>query len=229
MRRATALMRVRPSAPTTMAALHQAAQAAQTLEELGDLFGASIASAGFTTHFCFGVAEDGAVAPLFGDADILPIRSLQGCDEHAPLDLIAKAVRPGHLLLSVQSWHGEAMFVGLGGRRDPVDDALRASLLGRAEVFATYGLALLERERDIETNVGLGLDQRRCLAQILAGRRDPEIADMLGITPLAVRGHVSEAMDATGARSRAEVISFAARRGWLADLPREPDLLSATH
>ena len=225
-RLATVLDRQEPAAPATMADLHAYAQRAETLEQLGALFAASIARSGFTTHFCFEISAGGTIAPLFGDASALPIGAISA---NGPKSVASHAVRRGNLLLPVQSWHDSDLFVGLGGRRAPVESALRASLLGRAEVFATFGLALLERESDIPTGIGLGLAQRQCLAHLLMGRRDPEIAESLGLTPLAVRGHIDHAITLMGVQSRVEAVAFAARRGWLADLAREPETLFAPH
>ena len=206
--------------PMTMGALHAHAQAAATLQDLTEIFAASIAAEGFHSHFCFGIGDDGEIAPLFGDAQSLPVRRAPG---------EAAMVRPGHLLLKLQCWHEGDLFLGLGGRRAPIGPALRASLQGRAEVYATYGIALLERERDVITGSGLGLTQRQCLARLLAGERDPQIADALGITPLAVRGHIESAMEFLAVRSRAEAVSLAARRGWLAGLGQEPETSFASN
>lgn len=205
-------------APVTMGALHARAQAAETLEDLIEAFTASIAADGFRSHFCFGIGEDGDVEPLFGDADSLPVQRAPG---------EAAAVRPGYLLLPLQCWHENDLFIGLGGRRVPIGPTLRASLQGRAQVYATYGMALLERGRDVMTSSGMGLAQRQCLARLLTGERDPQIADALGLTPLAVRGHIESAMKFLSARTRAEAVSTAARRGWLAGLDREPEILFA--
>jgi DNA-binding CsgD family transcriptional regulator len=206
--------------PVTMGALHAYAQSATTLQDLTGIFAASIATDGFQSHFCFGIGEDGEISPLFGDAQSLPVRRAAG--ETA-------MIRPGHFLLTLRCWHEGDLFIGLGGRRAPVGPALRASLQGRAQVYATYGMALLERERDVMTGSGLGLAQRQCLARLLAGERDPQIAEALGITPLAVRGHIESAMKFLSARSRAEAVSLAARRGWLAGLGQEPDTLFASN
>jgi len=204
----------------TMGALHAYAQSATSLQDLTGTFTASISADGFQSHFCFGIGEDGGIAPLFGDARSLPVRRAPG---------EATMVRPGYVLLTLQCWHEGDLFIGLGGRRAPIGPTLGASLQGRAEVYATYGMALLERERDVMTGSGLGLAQRQCLARILTGERDPQIAEALGLTPLAVRGHIESAMKFLSARSRAEAVSLAARRGWLAGLGHEPDTLFASN
>lgn len=205
-------------APQTMGALHVQAQAAESLEALTRIFAGSIAADGFRAHLCFGIGEHGAIAPLFGDAGTLP-----AC---AATDAGAMT-NDGHMLLPLHCWHGADLFISLEGRRIPVGPALRASLAGRAEVYATYGMALLERERDVMTSSGLGLVQRQCLARLLTGERDPQIAAALGLTPLAVRGHIESAMKFLSARSRAEAVSIAARRGWLAGLGFQADGLFA--
>jgi len=204
--------------PMTMGALHARAQTAETLEALIEIFAGSIAADGFRSHFCFGIGESGLIEPLFGDTHALPTRRVF---EMEALD------RPGHLLLKLHGWHAGDLFLSLDGRRVPIGPATRASLQGRAEVYAAYGMALLEREQDLMTASGLGLVQRQCLARLLTGERDPQIADALGLTPLAVRGHIESAMEFLSARSRAEAVSIAARRGWLAGLDREPEFLFA--
>lgn len=204
--------------PMTMGALHARAQVTETLEALTEVFAELVAADGFQAHLCFGIGEAGLIEPLFGDARSLPVR--------APFDADAWN-RPGHLLLKLHGWYEGDLFISLDGRRLPIGPALRASLQGRSEVYATYGMALLERERDLITISGLGLVQRQCLARLLTGERDPQIAEALGQTPLAIRGHIESAMKFLKARSRAEAVSIAARRGWLAGLDREPEVLFA--
>lgn len=193
--------------PRTMGELMSFAQSAKDLGALVDVFAAMITDLGFTSHFCVEIDEDGRPAPLFGDTDSIP--EWRG------------ARRPGRrndFVLRVQSWHGRETWLCLGGRDVALDVATRAKIQGWAEVYASFATALLERARDIPTGAGLGLAQRQCLAQLLLGRRDDEVADMLGLTPLAVRGHVEGAMAFLGVDSRAEAIALAARRGWLAGL-----------
>lgn len=204
--------------PMTMGALHARAQTMETLEGLTEIFSESIATDGFQSHLCFGIGDAGQIEPLFGDARSLSVR--------APFDANSWN-RPGHLLLKLHGWYEGDLFISLDGRRVPIGPALRASLQGRSEVYATYGLSLLERERDVITASGLGLVQRQCLARLLTGERDPQIAEALGLTPLAIRGHIESAMKFLSARSRAEAVSIAARRGWLAGLDREPEILFA--
>lgn len=185
--------------PATMAELMAVAQTTERLDALTGVFSGMIAGLGFSEHFCLEIDEDGALTPLFGDAAALPDN-------------------PASLLLGVQSWHEGALYLLLAGRCSPIDRATRAKLQGWAEVYASFGMALLERERDIPTSVGLGLAQRQCLAQLLVGRPEYAIADTLGLTPLAVRGHIESAIRFLGVGTRAEAISLAARRGWLAGL-----------
>lgn len=193
--------------PRTMGELMAFAQSADALDTLVEAFSAMIAELGFDAHLCLEIDDQGCPAPLFGTAARLP--DWPGTR------------RPGRhndLALSVEGWHGRQTWLCLEGRDIVLDAATRARIQGWAEVYTSFATVLLERERDIPTGVGLGLVQRQCLAQLLLGRREHEIADMLGLTPLTIRGHVESAMAFLGVRSRAEAVSLAARRGWLAGL-----------
>lgn len=202
--------------PADMAGLMAYAQSAESLSELTGVFSHMIASRGFSAHICIEIGMAGRLVPLFGDAAILPEIEGRGL-----------ADAPGDLLLEVQSWHGGDLFLCLTGHDGPTDHATVARLRGWAEVYATFGMALLERERDIPTSAGLGLAQRQCLAQLLIGRTDQEIASMLHLTPLAVRGHIENAQRRLHVDTRAEAISLAARRGWLAGIEQcDPAYLS---
>src|SRR5262249_31239416 len=157
------------------------AEAAATLQELTGLFARMIAGEGFIRHVCLSIDETGSLEALFGDAAVLPAAGAGGLPE-------------GDLVVPAQCWHGGELYICLGGRGSPLDAGERASLRGRAEVYACYGLALFERERDFPTGTGLGFVQRQCLAQLLVGQGDAQIAGQLGISPLAVRGHIEQAM-----------------------------------
>lgn len=202
--------------PADMPGLMAYAQSAENLDQLTTAFSGMIASRGFQTHLCVEIAVDGRLIPLFGDAAALPEIRDRGL-----------AGAANNLLLQVQSWHGGDLFLCLIGHDGPVESATVARLRGWAEVYATFGMALLERERDIPTGTGLGLVQRQCLAQLLIGRTDHEVATMLHLTPLTVRGHIESAIQRLGVDTRAEAISLAARRGWLAGIEQcDPTYLS---
>ena len=141
-----------PAAPSprTMAALFDHARRAETLEELTGLFAGMIAERGFSEHLCIAITGDGTLAPLFGDTGAISPRAvtegLAADDPRRPF--VAHGVKPGQLVLPVQCWHGGDLFLCLGGQSGTPDPALRASLQGWAEVYATFGVALLERSRD---------------------------------------------------------------------------------
>lgn len=209
---ARSALRANPSVPDaarprTMGELMVFAQSAETLDTLVEAFSAMIADLGFDAHLCLEIDDDGYPLPMFGTATRLP--DWPGTR------------RPGRhndLALSVEGWHGRETWLCLEGRNVALDATTRAKIQGWAEVYTSFATALIERERDIPTGVGLGLAQRQCLAQLLLGRREHEIAELLGLTPLAIRGHIEGALTFLGVRSRTEAVSLAARRGWLAGL-----------
>ena len=47
------------------------------------------------------------------------------------------------------------------------------------------------------------------------GRSTAEVADVLGVDPEAVRGHIAGAIAALGVRSKLEAIVLALRAGWI--------------
>lgn len=203
-----------PYIPRTMAEFHGVASGAQSLAELSEMFAAMIAEIGFSSHCCITVGEDHA-DPRFGDVAYLPrtllplLDRVEACGRHHADDI---------LILPVESWHEETLVLCLFGRRDSLDVRDAARLCGWAEVYATYGLALLESEGDIPTASGLGLVQRQCLAQSLMGLSDVDIADSLSLTPLTVRSYLDDAVVRLGVSTRSEAVSLAARRGWLASI-----------
>lgn len=186
--------------PVTMGAMLDHARAARNLPALVESFTASIAPNGFDRHLCVAL-ESNAPRPLFGHDALKP-------DEPV-------------LHLPVATWNGARCAVRLAGRAQPVDAAMRASLAGRAEVYATFGFALLQRAHDVVTAAGLGLAERQCLAGLLLGHGEGAIAARLGIDPLAVSGHIARAIERLGTGTRAEAVAIAARRGLLAGFPAD--------
>jgi len=199
------------------------AQAIASLPELTDLFAATIAPLGYDGHLCVTLPPRSLPAPLFGDLPEVPRETLR--EFAADLDyprVIACAMRH-HLLVPVECWHDHPLCLMLRGVGGAPDRAALARLQGFCEVYATYGYPLLERQQDIATNAGLGIVQRRCLALVLTGHPDYEIADVLDLTPFSVRAHIDHAMDVLGTKSRAEAVATAARRGWLVGIREAPD------
>ena len=201
-----------------MAGFAAAARAADSLPALSAAFAGAIAAEGYDTHCCLRASPDAAPEILFGDA-----RSLSGAARHlvdeSPEYPVPFAAGGHHdLLVPVQCWQADALFVLVAGRPDSPDRATIARVHGLAEVLATYGYSLFERQQDIATGAGLGLVQRRCLALILTGHRDVDIARLLDLTPLAVEGHLAQAMILLDADIRAQAVAIAARRGWLVGL-----------
>lgn len=200
--------------PRTMGEFHRVADKAASLSELGDTFSAMIWEMGFSGHCCIALTRNGAELQ-FGDVDHLPENLLP---------LLSRARKSGRhragdlLILPVESWHENALFLCMFGREHLLDARESARLSGWAEVYASFASALLERAQDVPTAIGLGLAQRQCLGLVLVGRTDLEIAESLGITPLAVRGHIADAVEKLDVATRAEAVSIAARRGWLAGI-----------
>lgn len=188
--------------PGTMGELLDAARVAQSLGQLTGLFGRMIARDGFFAHCCVAVDGHDPASILFGDAQ----------------RLAEVGAKENRLVIPVEDWQRDGVELHLFGAARSLDSAGRARLHGLAAVYVTYAAALFEREQDVATSVGLGLAQRQCLALLLVGRRTPGIADALDLSPLAVDGHIRDAMHRIGARTQAEAVSIAARRGWLAGL-----------
>lgn len=184
-------------APRTMAELYAAAAKAPALPQMVDLFAATVAPRGFTHHLCVIEDEWNGTQILFGDT--------------------TRIDADGHHIVHAEAWGGQPVQIWLGGRTDKrVDRDEHAALQGLAQVYVTLGMALLEQARDLPTECGLGIEQRRCLAALLTGMNDGDIAETTGLSPLAVRGHIENACRLLGASTRVEAIAIAARRGWLA-------------
>lgn len=204
-------------APRTMADFHMAASRTDEISALTAMFADMIAAMGITSHGCLAIVDDEAEL-RFGDAQALP-HALHARLADTPL--YAPRQEAGLVIIPVESWHEEDLYLCLFGRSEALGAADLARLHGWCEVYATYASALVERAADVPTASGLGLVQRQCLAQFLFGRSDIEIGDCLHLSPLAVRGHMEDAVSQLGAANRAEAVSLAARRGWLAGLPVE--------
>jgi DNA-binding CsgD family transcriptional regulator len=90
------------------------------------------------------------------------------------------------------------------GERDIDPDVTRAAQLA--------GLMLTERLMEFSGGLkddlqGLSDRERDCLAFMADGRRDKEIADLLGITEATVRFHLDNARRKLGARNRAQAVA----------------------
>ena len=201
-----------------LAGFAAAARAADSLPALCAAFADAIAAEGFGAHCCLRTSPDAAPDILFGDGGAVSIaaRSLLDKSHEYPVSFAADGRH--HLLVPVECWQADALFVLITGRAAAPDRAAIARVHGLAEVHATYGYSLFERQQDIATSAGLGLVQRRCLALVLTGHRDVDIARLLDLTPLAVEGHLAQAMILLDADIRAQAVAIAARRGWLVGL-----------
>lgn len=209
-----------PIAAATMGDLMRYARTAPDLPSLSDMFARMVSADGVESHACFTLGKGGAPELLFGDASALTGAALRIALEcvRANARFADRSDICGSLILRTEHWHGMPLFVHLAGGVRTLARERRARLQGLTEVYSTFGIALLERESDVPTSVGLGLHQRHALALLLGGKHDHEIAEILEITPLALRGLLDSALDTIGVDTRAEAIAFAARRGWLASL-----------
>jgi len=199
------------------------AQAIATLPDLTDLFAATIASRRYDGHICIATPHTAGPVPLFGDLACIPRKALRALTPD--LDQPHAIVHGGRhdLIVPVECWHDHPVHLILRGTGGAPNRDVLAGLHGLCEVYATYGYALFEQQRDVATASGLGIDQRRCLALVLTGHRDFEIADVLGLTPLSVRSHIDHAVLLLEAATRAQAVAVAARRGWLVGLEDAPD------
>lgn len=96
-----------------------------------------------------------------------------------------------------------SLHLGFGERRIDADTARAVQMAG-----------LILTERLMEFSGGLEDDtpalsdrERDCLAFLADGRRDQEIADLLGITETTVRFHIDKARRKLGARNRTQAIA----------------------
>lgn len=83
---------------------------------------------------------------------------------------------------------------------------------GVARAVQMAGLMLTERLMDFSGGLPdelphLSDRERDCLAFLADGRRDKEIADLLGITEATVRFHIDNARTKLGARNRAQAVA----------------------
>lgn len=109
--------------------------------------------------------------------------------------------------LCATSYGGRGVITSLHlgfGERDIDPDVTRAAQLA--------GLMLTERLMEFSGGLkddlpGLSDRERDCLAFMADGRRDKEIADLLGITEATVRFHLDNARRKLGARNRAQAVA----------------------
>lgn len=179
--------------------LLQARQAVE-LSTLTQLFSEAIRSLGFRHHVCARPLNSG-LARLFGDA---PAEWLE-----------PTGARPAMLSIAVTNADGEERRVLLYGEGCASGARLRPQLEALASTYVGFGEPLLECSQDVPTCVGLGVTQRECLKLALAGRGDADIAEIVGVSPLAVAKHIEHAAALLNVSSRSGAIAVAAARGWL--------------
>jgi LuxR family transcriptional regulator, quorum-sensing system regulator BjaR1 len=114
----------------------------------------------------------------------------------------------------IRAGYDEVGFVMLGA--DHLLDLLdyeRFVLQGMCEAYAGTGLALLLAAR--EDPRSLTRRETECLRWVAAGRSDPQIGMILGLSPNTVHAHVEAAKTKLGANSRAQLILRAVMAGIL--------------
>lgn len=118
----------------------------------------------------------------------------------------------------IRAGYDEVGFVMLGSDRLlELVDYERFLLQGMCETYARVGLALL-----LPTHAdppSLTRRETECLKWVAAGRSDPQIGMILGLSPNTVHAHVEAAKTKLGANSRAQLVLRAVMSGILRSDP----------
>lgn len=121
------------------------------------------------------------------------------------------------LCAPIRAGYDEMGFVLLGADHtlEPIDYE-RFLLQGMCEAYARAGLALLPLRADPPP---LTRRETECLKWVAAGRSDPQIGMILGLSPNTVHTHVEAAKTKLGANSRAQLVLRATMAGILRSDP----------
>jgi len=148
-------------------------------------------SAAFTLEEVSGKSRDGA--PILADARSFGL-----------FDGLVAPVRGGYDDLGC---------VLIGSERAVKADSYDRFLLqGMCDAYGRAGLALLESRVD---RPPLTDREHQCLRWVAAGRSDPQIGMILGLSPNTVHAHVESAKTKLGANSRAQLVLRAVMAGIL--------------
>jgi PAS domain S-box-containing protein len=141
-----------------------------------------------------------------------------------------KVVAPSDLHRMESDWHtllrtgmfiGERELVTASGRHMRAQIASRIAVVGdrKLALMVTIDVALqpLERRGSDATGEGSKLTRREIeiIHHVALGQRAHEIADELFIAPTTVQTHMRNAMAKVGARSQAQLVTFAFCHGLL--------------
>lgn len=118
----------------------------------------------------------------------------------------------------IRAGYDEVGFVMLGSDHLlELTDYERFLLQGMCEGYARAGLTLLLPEHGEPPS--LTRRETECLKWVAAGRSDPQIGMVLGLSPNTVHGHVEAAKTKLGANSRAQLVLRAVMSGILRSDP----------
>lgn len=165
-------------------------------ERLVALFSDALAEHGIRGHFCLRrLGKD--YVPLLGDAPEL-------------------VTGRGGMTVDSEDTHFAAARVLLARPDRRLKREELARVRGYAQLFAARALALQELADDVETECGLSLRERYVLGRRLAGLAPVDMAIESGLSVPTVNAAIDSAVERLGAKTAAEAVSIAARRGWLA-------------
>lgn len=117
----------------------------------------------------------------------------------------------------IRAGYDEVGFVLLGADRLlTLDDYQRFLLQGICEAYAKAGLALLPGQSAPPT---LSRRETECLRWVAAGRSDPQVGLILGLSPNTVHAHIEAAKTKLDANSRAQLVLRAVMAGILRSDP----------
>lgn len=165
-------------------------------ERLVALFADALAEHGVSGHFCLLRRGEG-YAPLLGDAP-----GLITADDAMAVDCEDAGFGKARVLLAAPD--------------APLGAEEAARLRGYAQLFAARALALQELADDVATECGLSLRERYVLGRRLAGLAPVDMAIESGLSVPTINAATESATERMGAKTPAEAVSLAARRGWLA-------------
>jgi len=164
--------------------------------------------------------EDPVVAAACRMTSAFTLNEIAG-PSHAGAPILADSRMHGlfdGLCAPIRAGYDEVGFVLLGADRllEPTDYE-RFLLQGMCEAYAQAGIALLLASRAEPPS--LTRRETECLRWVAAGRSDPQIGMILGLSSNTVHAHVEAAKTKLGANSRAQLVLRAVMAGILRSDP----------
>jgi DNA-binding NarL/FixJ family response regulator len=135
-----------------------------------------------------------AIRTEFPDAKIIMLTTFEG---DAEIQRALQAGARGYLLKSMDA--------------DELIDGIRHVFAGKKRVPLEIAEQLVEHAGD----ESLSAREIEVLQQVVAGRKNREIADRLFISEETVKVHLKHAMEKLGANSRTQAVTIAVRRGMI--------------